>query len=153
MKIIIYHGTSVDAALAMIRDGIDLEHHNRRDPGDFGWGFYGCANIDRCKAHGRALLRVEAEGNFAHISNPYFLRGLDRVEPQTEVEKLFHSLVFEGRVMLTVKGRERRRDVCREVARQFMAAGYDGITTDYDGQEAVLFNLDAITSLKEAVLS
>ena len=44
-----YHGTSREQAAAMRIDGIDMSAPRKRDPGDFGWGFYLTGDLERAQ--------------------------------------------------------------------------------------------------------
>lgn len=145
-----YHGTTATCADSILERGIDLNWRRVRDPGDFGWGFYLTGQHQRARQHGQVVLAARIElTEFAHVSNPYFLDGLDPVEPQSDVEKLFHSIAFDGEQMLTVNGRpDQRVHVAKAVRDAFLAEGYAGIATPYDGWEVVVFDPTRIRTIQ-----
>lgn len=147
----LYHGTTPEAGLSMLKDGIDLFHPRKADPGDFGRGFYLTNNIHRARACGKYILRVEVDDSqYADIPNPY--------EPDdSEAGKLFRSLAFDGDNMLTCVhsiNREDRQKLCTRIREEFLKRGYKGIKTGWKRagsieHEHVVFDLDTIKSMKE----
>lgn len=144
-----YHGTSF--AGRIITSGFDISSARRNDPGDFGWGIYFTQQWARAQAYGR-VLQVEMDvSRFAVIPNPYFLKGFERVSPVSEVEQLFHNLVFDGDVMRTVNLRgEERVAAAHQVREVFLERGYKGILTRSDDGEAVAFDPHVIRDIQEA---
>lgn len=142
-----WHGTrSADAIMAR---GIDFGIARRSDPGDLGWGFYLTGNRARARSYGSQLLRVTIRPeHFAYLPNPYFLEGLAPVAPQTDVEWLFYDLAFEDGHMKTCSGRYDNEAAAKEVRDAFLAAGYAGIITPYEGGEAVVFAPEGIASIE-----
>ena len=144
------HGTTTAIWEQIRNQGIDFDSKRRSDPGDFGWGFYVTTNQVRAQTYGEAQIEVGLdESKFAVLPHPYFLNGFEKVEPQTEEEKLFHSLAFseEGK-MLTLRGtKEERETVCKKIRDEFLKRGYLGIITPHSGGEAVVFSPDGITSM------
>jgi hypothetical protein len=150
--VLLYHGTSSACADRILDEGFDADAKRRNDPGDFGWGVYLTDSPFRARAYGEAVLEVEIdEDRFARLPNPYFLDGLEEVEPETWAEKLFHSVAFRGDAMVTVKG-PNRIEACKEVTRNFTLRGFAGIITgpDRDGNfEVVVFHpAHGVTSVK-----
>jgi hypothetical protein len=145
VKLVCYHGTPNPEAI--LRDGPDLEHPRSRDVGDLGWGFY-CTTLPERAAHYGQVLRITLEvSTFAHVSNPYFLDGLDEVPPRTADERLFHQLTFGNGFMGTVVAGTGREATARRVRDEFRARGYQGIVTGYKG-EVVVFDTAAILSVE-----
>lgn len=149
------HGTSSAQAETILADGFDLEAQRRSDPGDFGWGVYLTDRASRARAYGERVLQVTIDPTrFARITNPYFLKGLEEVEPVTDVEKLFHGVAFRGGQMLVVKAdSEERVAIARRIREAFIGAGYDGIIAgpDSNGQcEVVVFRTEAIVSVENS---
>lgn len=73
--------------------------------------------------------------------------------PRTDVERLFYELAFvregEDLRMVTVRGRPAERQAAAKRIRDaFLAHGYTGIRTDYDGGETVVFDPRAIRSVR-----
>jgi hypothetical protein len=139
-----YHGTP--SYQKILDSGFDIEAERRHDPGDFGWGIYVVANLPRAKTYGNVLGVVFDASDCAYISNPYFIKGFDKVEPETEVEKLFTSIAMDDDWnMLTIRGSLKDRiRVCKEIRRVFLERGYTGIISDYAKGEAVIFDPDII---------
>lgn len=145
---IVYHGTNdAESVLA----GVCLDIPRRRDPGDFGWGFYCAFDRDRAAAHGRHVLVVDVdESALARIPNPYFLDLLDQLLPETSQEHLLYGLIFDepGGLMLTVRG-DRRDETARQVTEAFLQAGWKGIVADSPLiAELVVFDPSAIRSIE-----
>lgn len=142
----LYHGTSKEAAPAMLRDGIDINHPRKADPGDFGLGFYLTGLLVRAKACGRVILTVVIDDSeYAYIPNPY--------EPDdSEAGRLFKSLAFdENDNMLTCAScfsKEKRFAVSRQIREEFIAHGYKGIKSDYHDGEYVVFDLSTIKKME-----
>jgi hypothetical protein len=123
-----YHGTTPANAAKIRAEGFDVDAPRRSDPGDFGWGIYLTDRPSRARSYGREVLAVTIdESRFARLPNPYFLKGLEQVEPRTAAEKLFYSAAFddEGH-MLTVSSPD-RVGAAKAVTRAFLAKGYAGI--------------------------
>ncbi|GAF80493.1 unnamed protein product, partial [marine sediment metagenome] len=88
---------------------------------------------------------------FAFLANPYFLDGFKAIAPKTKAERLFYSVAFRDgaeRMRTTSGNREARAVAAKEIRRVFLQAGYHGIKTPHDGGEAVVFDLDAIKSMR-----
>jgi hypothetical protein len=148
-----FHGTDDDRATAILADGFDMEAPRRSDPGDLGWGIYLTDRISRARAHGSSVLNVDVdESRFARIANPYFLKGLQEVMPETREERLFHGVAFKDGQMLSVKGsKEDRIATARLIRDTFLAAGFDGIIAGPDQmrqREVVVFNPEAVQSIR-----
>lgn len=146
-----FHGTSEKNAESIERDGFDLDALRRSDPGDFGWGIYLTDSIHRARAYGSAVLEVAIKnGNFARISNPYFLEGTESTKPETDEEKLFYENAFDSDGnMLTIHGD--RIAAAKNISRAFILNGYDGIIGGPSalGQiEVVVFQPKAIESIR-----
>lgn len=146
-----YHGTQdLPALLAAFEAGeLTHDHAVKRDPGDFGLGFYVTRSRVKAAAYGQIILvQIDISG-FAHIPNPYFIAGeLEEVTPRTDVEKLFHELVFDKYGMRTVAGAlEDRHAVAVRITERFMRAGYNGIRTSTYGDDVVVFNPAAIKGI------
>jgi hypothetical protein len=141
-----WHGSnSVNSILA---EGVDFEHPRVSDAGDLGWGFYLSGDVSRARAYGSGILRVFLhEDRFAYLDNPYFLNGLDEVEPKTEVELAFWRLAFKDGRMRTCAGAD-RKTVARSIRNHFVSAGFDGIITPHSGGEAVVFTADGILGME-----
>jgi hypothetical protein len=145
-----YHGTSEKNAESIERDGFDLEALRRSDPGDLGWGIYLTNSIHRARAYGSAVLEVVVQaGNFAKLPNPYFLKGMEELKPETDVEKLFYENAFDSDGnMLTIHGD--RVAAAKNISRAFILNGYDGIIGEVGpGQiEVVVFQPKAIEAIR-----
>ena len=90
---------------------------------------------------------------FAFLPNPYFVDRMgDPVAPITDVEILFHDLVYAfdsdgfriNRAVSMNLSRQEREQVAKEVQRAFLAEGYVGIETPVMGGEVVVFDPDAV---------
>jgi len=155
-----YHGSP---KLQQILDqGFDIDAPRIQDPGDFGWGIYLTTRVYRARYHSTedTILAVEIETDrFAYIQNPYFMYGLTsftrpgqrgQLFPETFEEHLFFDIAFEptdsGYEMALVRGKH-REEKSKLVRQVFINEGYDGIITDHDGGEAVIFNADAIVNV------
>jgi len=139
-----HHGTTKEAAQAIEESGFDLDLAGRRDPGDFGLGVYATHVMPRAQAYGRAVVTMRLDGNFANIQNPYFVHRLQEIEPQTDAERLFHGIAFDGNDMITVRGKkEDRLAAAGRVREAFLGVGYDGIIASQTN-DAVIFNTAAI---------
>jgi len=142
-----YHGTSRERAKSILAQGVDIEASRKRDPGDFGWGFYLTCDLIRAQNCGEVVLVVEIDtSTFAYLPSPYFLDGLTHIEPTTEVEHLFHDTVFtliddEWWEMGTVNGTaEERQRTARKVRATFLSQGHGGIETPNADGEIVVFD-------------
>jgi hypothetical protein len=145
MQLVCYHGTPNPDSL--VEHGPDMEHKRSKDVGDLGWGFY-CTTIpERAASYGSVVRVVLDIGTFAHVPNPYFLNGLDEVEPRTAEERLFHQLTFGNGFMGTVVAGTGREATARRVRDEFLARGFQGIVTDYKG-EVVVFDKAAVLELR-----
>ena len=72
--ITMYHGTSEASAQSILDQGIDIDAERRRDPGDFGWGFYLTGDRERAARMGRVVLSVTINvARFAFLEFPYFI--------------------------------------------------------------------------------
>lgn len=133
-----FHGSPF--ATSLVAKGVDMEAPRTSDPGDFGWGFYVDKNKLRCRQYGKVLIVWVDVALFAHLPDPYFLKGLEETNPETELERLFFELAFApDRRMLTVKGDlDERTKVGRQIRAVFLEKGYTGIWTDKG--EAVVFD-------------
>lgn len=142
-----YHGTP--RWKSILDDGIDIDAPKHSDPGDFGWGIYLTKRLTRAQRYGKVFQLTVETDKLAHVPNPYFLSGLQALTPVTPEEKLFYSLAFDANDnMLTVSGTNQERIAAsKKIRNSFLAAGYLGIISDYDGGEAVLFNTAPIRSL------
>lgn len=141
----LYHGTTLEAAKSMLKDGIDLFHARKADPGDFGRGFYLTGNLHRAKACGTAILEASLDvSEYAYIPNPY--------EPDNSpAGQLFRSLAFRGDSMLTCENgvpQQERHRVCSLIRDTFLKHGWKGIRADYNGGEYVVFDLSTIRNLE-----
>ena len=143
----LHHGTTRERAASILAEGVDIEASRKRDPGDLGWGFYLTGDLARAQNCGEVVLKVEVDmTTFAHLAHPYFLDGLECVEPTTEVERLFFDTVFtlidDGWwKMGTVKGTaEERERAARKVRTVFLARGHGGIETPHANGEVVVFD-------------
>ena len=85
-----YHGTP--SYKKILASGFDIDAPRKHDPGDFGWGIYVVGNLPRAKAYGKVLGVIFDTLSCAYIPNPYFIKGIDKIEPQNEVEKLFTDI-------------------------------------------------------------
>lgn len=161
-----YHGSS--NLQQILDEGFDIDAPRIQDPGDFGWGIYLTSRVYRARYHSESstILAVEIEiDRFAYIQNPYFLVGpisfarpgqQGQLFPKTFEEHLFFDIAFEatdhagarpsGYEMSLVSGKH-REEKSKLVRQVFMNVGYDGIITDHDGGEAVIFNTDAIVNI------
>ena len=150
---IYFHGTGDSQATTILAEGFDIEAPRRSDPGDLGWGIYLTDSASRARAHGYQVLSVEVDtARYARITNPYFLKGFEEVEPETPEERLFHGVAFEGGQMLSVvaDSLEKRVAVARRIREVFLAAGFAGIIAGPDRMEqceVVVFNPEAITGV------
>jgi len=158
-----YHGTEPQRARAILRAGVDLQAERRRDPGDFGWGFYLTREIERAECHGGAVLQVQLDpSRLARIDNPYFIAqgSFDPVTPSTDAQRLFHQIAFDlqddfelgaGPRMRTVRGPlQQRIETSQAIRDAFLAAGYTGIlASQIQGGEAVVFDPSAIRQIEE----
>lgn len=152
-----FHGThKVEEILA---GGVDLSAP-RHDVGDFGWGFYLTTKESRARNYGEVLVVEIDESRFARLENPYFLNRGHDVDPETDVERLFHEHAFEEleggcdggtyRNMITVNSLpDKRRTASQAIRDAFLAAGYAGIITDHDGGETVVFDATAILGITQ----
>lgn len=142
-----YHGT--DAAQTVLESGFKLDGPRRKDPGDFGSGIYLSPYLYLARVHGQ-VLKVRAEvSRFAYLPNPYFLKNGSSTQPESEVEKLFYSLAFRGREMITCSGNvywEERERAALAIRVAFLAQGYPGIRTGHRG-ETVVFDPAVIGSV------
>lgn len=146
----LYHGTDEASAARILSEGFDVDALRRSDPGDFGWGVYLTSSLPRARAYGSVVLEVEVdESRFARLPCPYFLDDFQRVEPETEVERLFYSVAFDAEgEMLTIHSPD-REGVSKAVAKTFLEAGYDGLVTGpgrYGDLEVVVFRVLAASS-------
>lgn len=151
------HGTSdLEDLLHAFEDGtLTHDYALKRDPGDFGLGFYCTARRAKAASYGKVVLvQLDLQG-FADIPNPYFVCGsldpdgpvLEEIEPRTDAEKLFHDLAFDQYGMKTTAGAlEDRRAAARLITERFLAAGYPGIRTNIDG-DVVIFDQVAIKGI------
>lgn len=146
----LYHGTRDLQALedAFTAGELTHDHAMKRDPGDFGLGFYCTRRRAKAAAYGEVILVQLDLSHFAHIPNPYFVRGsldpdgpaLEEIPPRTDAEKLFHSLAFDQYGMKTAAGAlEDRQKAAAEIAARFMREGYNGIRTEIDGDVVVFY--------------
>lgn len=140
-----YHGTSLDAAGAIVHEGFRLDVPQAHDVGDFGQGIYLTRAQVRAKTYGHTVLVVEVDATrCAQIANPYFLDGLRTVEPRTEVERLFFLIAFDsqGRMRTCASGipQDERAHAAREIRETFLAAGFTGIMTTRPDRETVIFD-------------
>lgn len=147
----LYHGTRPEHASDILIHGVRFAGLSRRDPGDFGTGFYLTSSLERARSYGSNVLGVEVYTEMlARVRNPYFLEGLVPVQPSTEPERLFHQAAFRGSVMLTVQARgEERARACDAVRDTFLRSGYTGIIAYASRGEAevVLFDDTAIQKI------
>lgn len=155
-----YHATDRSSALSIIADGVRLDLDHKRDPGDFGWGFYLTRDKRRASAIDRVLLQVEFQRDqCVYLENPYFMRDGRTFRPGTYIELLFHRLCFlerhrldtrnEPQVMGTVHGTPQERTVVAKAIRgAFLLRGFRGIVTGHAGGEAVIFDPDILTSVE-----
>jgi hypothetical protein len=142
-----WHGTR--AADAILAHGVDFAAGRASDPGDLGWGFYLSGSRARARCYGRQLLRVTIRpARFAYLPNPYFLDGMNSVAPTTDVERLFYAHAFESDDMKTCSARHDNEAAAKAVRDAFVAAGYAGIITPYEGGEAVVFTPDGIAKIE-----
>lgn len=156
-----YHGSP--NLQRILDEGFDIDAPRIRDTGDFGWGIYLTTQVGRARYHGEstAILAVEIDiDNFAYIQNPYFLYGPTTFRgpkqrgpflPVTYEEHLFFDTVYDltdngHYVNRLIKGKQ-RKERAKLVRQVFMYAGYDGIITDIQEGEAVIFNTDAIINI------
>jgi hypothetical protein len=142
-----YHGTTREAAESIRRDGFLLTAPRAHDVGDFGWGIYLTRSLARANTYGEVVLDVEVELRtvWARIANPYFICKLTPLRPCTDVEWLFHSIAFDrasGNMLTCGQGAspEVRRETAVRLRDSFLRAGFDGIITDLEDKEAVIFN-------------
>lgn len=142
-----YHGTP--RWQQILDDGVDIDAPKHSDPGDFGWGVYLTKRLTRARSYGKVFEVIIDTTNLALIPNPYFLAGLQTVIPNTPEEKLFYSLAFgsSGDMLTTTGTAAERIAASRKIQTAFLAAGYQGILSNYDGGEAVLFHASPIRSL------
>ena len=152
----LWHATTIEAAAAILRGGVNMEAQRRNDVGDLGWGFYLTGSMSRARCYGRGILEIEIHRDqFAVVSNPYFLKGMDVVRPKTEDERLFYSLAFdELGDMMTCSGRYDRaakETAARNIRLAFLELGCAGIISDYSDGEVVVFAAEGIVSIKEAL--
>lgn len=144
------HGTNADSVARILVEGFSLDVARRSDPGDFGWGIYLTDAPSRARCYGAVVLSVEIDDSrFARIKNPYFLEGLNEVQPVTPEEKLFHGVAFRDGSMLSVRASsdDERIVIARRIRKVFVEAGYAGIIAGPDkrGQsEVVVFEVGAI---------
>lgn len=148
-SLMLYHGTSPEAARRILRHGFDPEAARSHDPGDFGWGTYLTSIPARARGFGvGALLRVEVDpSKLAFIPSPYFLEQGRPVSPRTPVERLLYDTAFESETgrMRTVQGRIGERiSVARAVRDAFLVAGWHGIRSGHSDDETVIFDNEAI---------
>lgn len=152
-RVRMFHGTGVEEANLILGAGFDFRADRRRDPGDFGWGIYLTADLARAQEMGEVVLVVIIDKRkFAHIPNPYFLLLGQERKPETELEKLFHGIAFDGSTMLTCASTvpwERRVVVAQTIQREFLDRGYSGIITETPDKETVLFSGGGILNLQE----
>ena len=141
-----FHGTNAEAAASILKDGVDIDHPRKKDPGDFGQGFYLTTMLIRAKVNGHSILEVDVDtSKFAFIPNPY--------QPiiGTEAGFLFKSLAFTSKdEMLTCAHcfrNEERKAACVKIRKTFMDRGFQGIMTKHHGDETVVFDLAAIKSI------
>ena len=148
---IFYHGTTNEAADAILEHGFSQTIERRRDPGDFGWGTYLTQMLERAENLGEAVLEVKVDtSSFGHIENPYFLSGLDTVEPRTEHERMyFDSVMGPQGLMKTVRGTlSSRTAAALEISSLFMDHGMGGFTTGLEDRETVVFDPGTIKSVR-----
>ena len=145
-----FHGTSDKASRLILEGGFDLSFAGTTtDPGDFGCGVYVCDKPSRCAEYGGGfILEVKVDtSHFLHVAYPYFMDHMVEVPPVTDDEKFFYALMLDqdGKVK-TVVGQERAahatyiREAC-------LAAGFKGMTTEHNGNEAVIYALSTIMSV------
>lgn len=148
-----YHGSPKWQEI--LENGIDFDAPRRSDPGDFGWGFYLTKRYSRAKVNGRVLQFVIDTTQLAYIANPY------EAKKDTLEERLFENLAFmyhdwdgdpyPGGIMLTLQGGiEKRIQTAKKIRKEFLSRGYQGILTDYEGGELVLFSDKPILEIKVA---
>lgn len=140
-----FHGTTLDAALSMMKVGVDLYHPRKSDPGDFGLGFYLTGDIVRARAYGKAILIAALDmSEYAYIPSPY--------EPDdSKAGKLFRELAFaeDGNMRTCYSGfsKEQRQQISVEIRDKFLSWGWKGIRSDYSGGEIACFDLATIKKL------
>jgi hypothetical protein len=148
-----YHGTP--HANRLQREGVRLDDlppdQRKRDPGDFGWGFYATTDRSRAKAHGTVfLVGLDPDALLATISDPYGMRPLQA--GASLYEHLYRALAFDGerQIMRTVNGTPRARTgAAQAIRRAFLDLGVAGLVTDHAGGELVVFASAIVRSLSE----
>ncbi len=146
-----YHGTTKDAANKILDGGINFEIERRRDAGDLGWGLYVTPRLSLAKAYGSYVIELKVNTTkFAYIKNPYFLNDFNETKPESHDEELFYNIVFKDNEMGTVvKSARSREDIAKNVTKEFLRKGYQGIETGYDsGGETVIFDSTCIKSIR-----
>jgi len=142
----LYHGTSREACESIWENDVGVSG-TRREPGDFGYGFYLTKSLVRARSYGPCVLEFLIDTrHYARVDNPYFTSGFNMFWPTTTDERLFYSLAFgSGGEMKTVKGSpESRLLAAVRIRNAFLGAGYKGIVTKYAGGEVVVFDADSI---------
>ncbi len=140
------HGTNLEAAESIIKNGVDMFHPRKKDPGDFGMGFYLTSSLIRANVNGHSILEVDLDvSKFAFIADPY--------NPDTStMAQVFKSLAFNDKdEMLTCVHSvrfEERREVCMRIRNNFLTMGFQGIQTKHNGDETVVFDVASIKSIK-----
>lgn len=130
---IVYHGTRQPQLV--MAEGLRIPEKHAHDPGDFGLGIYTTTIRQRAACYGTVLACELKTEEYARISNPYFLAGLEPVPPNTKEEEIFHALVMLGNDMLTINRSAQDRVLAAEVVRNgMMQAGYAGIITKCNGE-------------------
>lgn len=86
--------------------------------------------------------------SFANIFNPYFLDKTNPHAPKTDADTLYHSIFKRYRVDMSSIDPSSREIQCKTIRDEFLAAGYKGIYTKYDGFETVVFDLAAVRSVR-----
>lgn len=151
-----YHGTSKWEEI--LRSGVNIDAPRpTADTGDFGWGFYLTKRLGRAKNRGKVLQIIIDPSRLAYISNPY------SADTRTPAEQLFTALAFQADGdkpdwyqhqsqslrMLTVTGTKQEREAAsKRIQQEFLAQGYQGIITDYEDGEAVLFSTEPILDIR-----
>lgn len=132
----VFHGTTPQAAAAILRDGFRLDAADRRDPGDLGEAVYLTTSRARAEACGRAVLEVTLE-----LKRPLKLS-----------HAAAYALVIDELGFDTIHGygsRARRVKDAQEARRHFLEEGHDALLAERDGEtEVAVYDLGAIKIVK-----
>lgn len=138
------HGTTSEAAAAILEGGFRLDAERRSDPGDFGWGVYLTGWGPVARASGRAVVVAEVE--------------LERPKTFGSKAAAYEWLrrLHDG-ALPTVQGSERDRVAAsKQLRRRMLERGVDGIVIrdakmDPEGRpvEVVVYRLDRIRTVLE----